>query len=96
MATYSVSLPRNSHGQRTLTGYSLWGKTVRHDLTFSMLKKTTTKQIKPGFVNLRPFDLSRSLETKNSTVYSEGQFLELSPSITQGCITTEPVERTSS
>ena len=27
----SVFLPGESHGQRTLVGYSPWGRTVRHD-----------------------------------------------------------------
>ena len=33
MATHSVFLPGKSHGQRSLVGYSPWGrKRVRHDL----------------------------------------------------------------
>ena len=33
MATHSSILARESHGQRSLTGYSPWGcKRVRHDL----------------------------------------------------------------
>ena len=33
MATHSIFLPGKSHGQRSLVGYSPWGrKRVRHDL----------------------------------------------------------------
>ena len=32
MATTPVFLPREFHGQRSLTGYSPWGYRVRHDL----------------------------------------------------------------
>ena len=42
MATHS--LPGESHGQRSLVGYSLWGnKRARHDLA--------TKQQQIGYVN---------------------------------------------
>ena len=32
MATTLVFLPGESHGQRSLAGYSLWGRRVGHDL----------------------------------------------------------------
>ena len=31
MAKHSVSLPGKSHGQRSLVGYSPWGRRVEHD-----------------------------------------------------------------
>ena len=48
MATHSIFLPRESHGQRSLASYGPWGRRVGHNwvTTDNMANKSTTQMSK--------------------------------------------------
>ena len=53
-----VFLPGKSHGQRSLEGYSPWGRRVRHNLATKQQTTTTTchithLELQSGLLNIR-------------------------------------------
>ena len=51
MATHSVFLPRKSHGQRSLMGYSPWGPRVGHNLATN--QQVLPDELKEGLMTVR-------------------------------------------